>query len=466
MSDVLTVPTHFADLSELADGLVERVDENKVILYGPEPYEDGAVVQFAVLLSDGSPALEGKGRVLASIDGGEDRAPETRYDVVLDSLELDGRAEVVYERILLASAGEGAGDGPPTGPVAVEDLDAEVAGEPTDDAAEAEVAGEPADHTAEAEAQAAPVDEPAPDFEVADDEATMVADAEAVDVDGAPGAEAVPEAGDAAEDEWADVGADADLEDVAAPAEADDAAEEAQAMPVDAAYEPEAEAAEGSGELGSGVEGGLDVAPDAGDTPAEVEARVMDDTQPMADESAERPVDRDAPEAPVEPAPFEVARMGTNGHALTRPSLALSWEPEALPEPEAGPGSEVFTYQVGELPVPSVPPRPDMDPTLRVAPAPRPGAEEAAQAAAAPAAAEWADHGTVEEPPAEPEWADDGGALDEPSAEPVEATDAAAAEPAADEAATAEHDSEPPEDIDDLDELMDVEDDDPAKQWD
>ena len=102
MSQVLTVPTHFTDIGELSDGFLDRVDRDTLILYGPVAYEDGSQIQFAVLLADGTAALEGTGVVRAAVDGGADRVPETRYDVVVEALELDGRYEVVFERLVLA----------------------------------------------------------------------------------------------------------------------------------------------------------------------------------------------------------------------------------------------------------------------------------------------------------------------------------------------------------------------------
>jgi nicotinate-nucleotide--dimethylbenzimidazole phosphoribosyltransferase len=467
MSNVLTVPTHFEDISQLAEGLVERVDENKVILYGPEPFEDGAVIQFAVLLADGSPAFEGQGRVLTSIDGGEERDPATRYDVVIDSLELDGRAEVVLERILLAG-GEGSLAGEETGEVAVpEELAAEAA--PVEEAAvEEPVAEEPVAEEPVAEEAAAA--DAAPDFEVAEDEATMVVDPSASDVedvetaadpaDVAPADEPAPEepAADAgaAADEWDDVGADADFEDVQPPAEAQaDAGADLDAeAPADAVEGVEA-AADGD----PAPEGAAAAAEaEEGDTLADAEARAMDDSASMADTSVERPADRAAPAPPEAPAPFEVARMGTNGSALTRPSLALSWEPQAVPEPEAGPEGEGFRYQVGELPVPPAPVRPDMDPSYRVGPAPHPGAEGGVEQAAyaAPAAAPVAD-----EPPDASEWgmeeAADADAIEAGDAEPLEAEAASATDTP----------SEPPEELGDMDDLVEMqEEDDPGKEWD
>jgi hypothetical protein len=101
MSQVLTVPTNFNDIGELSEGFLDRVEQDTLILYGPVAYEDGSDIEFAVLLADGTPALEGRGRVRAAVDGGADRVPETRYDVVVEALEFDGRYEVVFERLVL-----------------------------------------------------------------------------------------------------------------------------------------------------------------------------------------------------------------------------------------------------------------------------------------------------------------------------------------------------------------------------
>lgn len=101
MSQVLTVPTNFNDLGDLSEGFLDRVERDTLILYGPVAYEDGSEIEFAVLLADGTPALEGRGRVRAAVDGGSDRVPETRYDIVVEALEFDGRYEVVFERLVL-----------------------------------------------------------------------------------------------------------------------------------------------------------------------------------------------------------------------------------------------------------------------------------------------------------------------------------------------------------------------------
>lgn len=62
-----------------------------------------------------------------------------------------------------------------------------------------------------------------------------------------------------------------------------------------------------------------------------------------------------------------------NGRALTRPSYPPAWSPEPAPRRAAAQSSGYFDYQ-GGVPCPTRPPRPELDPTQRVQPAPRPGA--------------------------------------------------------------------------------------------
>ncbi|MEM9192148.1 MAG: hypothetical protein AAGF12_23450 [Myxococcota bacterium] len=76
--DTLTVPTAFADISQLAEGLTGRVEPGKLMLYGPDPFEDGTTIRFALTLIDGSSALEGTGIAVQSVDGGEERPEVAR----------------------------------------------------------------------------------------------------------------------------------------------------------------------------------------------------------------------------------------------------------------------------------------------------------------------------------------------------------------------------------------------------
>ena len=102
MGDLLTFPTDFTDLSQLAEGFVDRVQEDRLILYGPVPYDDGAPIEFVILLLDGSVALEGQGAIRVAADGGDQRTPETRYDLVIEKLSFEGSNEVFFDRLLMA----------------------------------------------------------------------------------------------------------------------------------------------------------------------------------------------------------------------------------------------------------------------------------------------------------------------------------------------------------------------------
>ncbi|MBW1758055.1 MAG: hypothetical protein JRJ80_18070, partial [Deltaproteobacteria bacterium] len=200
MSQVLTVPTHFNDLGELSEGFLDRVEQDTLILYGPVAYEDGSEIEFVVLLADGSPALEGVGRVRAAVDGGADRVPETRYDVVVEALQLDGRSEVVFERLVLAR--QAVSDHPPTddaepptGDIDVAPSDDELSSEPDTvppDEEEPDTVPPTASDAPDTVPPAASDEDDDEEYEYDDEPATVIAavDAEAMMVE----AEAVSEA--------------------------------------------------------------------------------------------------------------------------------------------------------------------------------------------------------------------------------------------------------------------------------
>lgn len=353
-SEVLTVPTAFGDLSELSEGLADRVDEERIILYGPEPFGEGETVGFSVLLMDGTEALTGVGRVAAAVDGGEDRAPETRFDIVFDSLQLDGRSEVVYERIVLARQSLYGAD-PATGEVSLADLEAaeevapvdpEPAEDPdlgaayaVDDVADA-VGAEPED-----DATAAPDDyAPAEDYAVAAEEYAVPADAE---LGGYVAEDAVAEE--------APVGEEEVFASFPPPADEPGVWEEEQAASdeeLDAVFdEPEA-FSEGATMVGS--------------------------VESLRPPTVAAPSGAPAPSLPDAPSGFQL--QAPPGGVLTRPMAPATWWPEAVP---AQPRPSTGHFQYGDtLPTPNAPPRPNLDSSLRVSPAPRPG--DALQPAAPP----------------------------------------------------------------------------------
>lgn len=57
---------------------------------------------------------------------------------------------------------------------------------------------------------------------------------------------------------------------------------------------------------------------------------------------------------------------------LTRPARTMHWQPAPPRRPTPRPASGLFRYGLAGLPRPAHPPRPELDPSLHVAPAPRP----------------------------------------------------------------------------------------------
>ncbi len=332
MTYAISVPTPFNDISELAESFYSRVDEERIMLPNPDAIPEGEWVQFHVTLADGSAALQGQGRCTGSYDNGEERAPEHRFDVVMDSLQLDEMGQIYFERILQVRAAY-AGDEPQTGEVAVpeevaEYTSADFAAEP-----EEEVAAE--EDYADAAAFAA---EPAGDAEAgwgepeAYEEAPVYAEAPLHE--DTPGYEETPayEAVPAAEA----VSFEAPEEELPA----------AEALVEEAPEIADWEEPSGATEIGS-IEEYVDAPVLA--TPGQ--SRIYELPPPAAPDAL--------------PSPHSVPEV------LTRPVLHASWSPEPLPRMDPGPSSGYFQYAVGAgLPQPAEPPRPEMDPSLRVVRAP------------------------------------------------------------------------------------------------
>lgn len=353
MTQALTIPTPFNDVSELTDNFATRVDETQVMLPYGEPVEEGAWLQFTVLLADGSVALEGTGRSTGTHDNGEEYPPEYRYDVVLDSLQFDGMSEVMFERILQARQSQLEGE-PGTGEVDVNQLGA---------LEEAELPVEaPVDLPTEAIAL-----EPSQPFEA---------------VDALPAEEEfAQEAASFGEPEAGELGAEAD-ELGAGQFGADElGADEIGGGELGAAAEVVAEASF-VGELDASEEPVEDWAPpgDFGDA-IPTQAVQLEELAPVAAPA------RVARQAAPRPGPQQRA-LGTlplmhafDEGVLTRPSAAATWSPELTPRPEPAQSSGFFDYE-GGLPRPAAPPHPEMPEEQRVAAAPSPSAPWSAQASA------------------------------------------------------------------------------------
>ncbi|MBW2377240.1 MAG: hypothetical protein JRF55_14865, partial [Deltaproteobacteria bacterium] len=388
MSQVLTVPTHFNDLGELSEGFLDRVEQDTLILYGPVAYEDGSEIEFVVLLADGSPALEGVGRVRAAVDGGADRVPETRYDVVVEALQLDGRSEVVFERLVLArqavSDHPPAHDAePPTGDIDVAPSDDELSSEPDTvppDEEEPDTVPPTASDAPDTVPPAASDEDDDEEYEYDDEPATVIAavDAEAmmVEAEAVSEAEAATEAATVAVSEPAteaasesvpvsepapelEFGEEDDVEVEATMSDASDWDEEAVASD-ELASDEEAAA---SGELAPDEEA---AASEEGEFDSEYAFEHGIAAEPQVGMPVPIPSMAAPPEAP--PAP-PTLRLAEPPDGLTRPSLAQAEESAFTADGEVSDvhTTGLFVYENG-LPIPSRPPLPDLNRPRSAAP--------------------------------------------------------------------------------------------------
>ncbi len=383
MSYAISVPTPFNDISELAENFASRVDDERLMLPHGDVVPEGEWVQFAVTLADGSAALSGLGRCTGSYDNGEEREPEHRFDVVMDSLQFEEMAQIYFERILQVRAAQ-MGEEPQTGEVDLPD-------EPIDAEAEAqEMAYAGSDEVipvAAAEADVAmdvamevPVAAPEDEFggeatqAVSFDELSEAEGAAALADDGldAMMAEPLAEPEEAlAEAVPVDDAVAADAADYA------DAGEYAEAAPAAAADWEEGDATQ-FGDMPEDVSDiAEDVAPDADYQPAPAQAAP----------TLTAPEESNIYDLPPPSAPGQLPSPHANGATLSRRMLQATWSPEPALRPDPSPSSGYFQYAAGGgLPQPPAPPRPALHPTLRVAPAPRPGDAHAAPEAFAEAA--------------------------------------------------------------------------------
>jgi hypothetical protein len=350
MSEMLTVPTAFGDISDLTEGLADRVDGEQIILYGPTPYDEGAELDFSVLLLDGSPALEGRGRVEASVDGGEDRDPSTRFDIILGSLELGGVAEAVFERMLMARSLVGEGADEPVGEDAPVD-------EPMADDAPVD---EPMADDAPVDEDAAAAEEPAVEEPAVEEPEEAVDSSEPAEASADDGWDA----GESAFDDEATV-----VDDTLGFMEREAQAEAAAAAAAGAAAGDESIAsADESAEAPAEEEEAAAAAP-------AVSPAIAIPTELFPADDAFRGAA--PPAAPSDPGGFGVTNDLSGG--LVRPVQQNTWTPVAPERLDPRPSSGLFQYGAS-IPLPSAPPRPDLDPSLVVTRAPHPGGSAAAVA--------------------------------------------------------------------------------------
>ncbi len=353
MTHAISVPTPFNDIAELAESFASRADEERLMLPHHEPIPEGEWVQFVVAFADGSSALAGVGRCTGAYDNGEDRAPEHRFDIVMDSLDLDDMGQVYFERILVVRASQ-MGAEPVTGEVSVDEAygDAGTVQPVVEDAHAVDDLAAPADAAYDPAFAGQPDDEPAMPAEQAYTEQAYAEQAYAEQ----PYAEqpyAEPQA--YAEQAYAEPQAYGEADPYAEP----------QSFAEPAGY--------------------AEPAPSYEESPAESYAAPEDDwvseSTQMGDIASltAQPAERLAApvnaiyELPPPVAPGQLPSPHASVASLTRRRIAASWTPEPALRPDPSPSSGLFQYGDNGLPRPAQAPRPQLDPSLRVVRAPRPG---------------------------------------------------------------------------------------------
>jgi len=342
----------------------DRVDEERLMLYGPGPVDDNSWIRFSVLLMDQSVALAGVGRAVASIDGGDERPEVARFDIVLDNLQFEGSSEVVYERMLVYRS-EAFAEAPATGEVSTEEVDAAEAALVEDEVGLDEVGLEEVEAAEELPSFA--------DGELAEDP-TMVASADEYaehvqataedELAVEDGAEAVEMVADEHEPYAEAPPTDVVMDDAVSAVAEEAVAEEEVAADEIEEYAPASTEAEGFADAHTDdLEGPAD---DWGT--GEVDVSDIDEVDVADVADVEVPPSAAPPAPPSQPPGFVLEPADG---ALTRPSRGATWTPNLALAPDPRHPSGLFPY-AGGLPIPELAPRPDLDPSYHIRPAPRP----------------------------------------------------------------------------------------------
>jgi len=306
--DILSVATPFPDVATLAQGYINRVDGERLLVPLEVAVDEGAGVRFVIYLGDGTAAFAGAGRCVQVSDQGTNVPPSARYETLVDSLELDDRSRPVYDYIVaVRAAAYGQTD-------EAQDADAHVE----------EVPG--------AELEAAPIEVDAGmDVELASLHPVAAA----------------PLSEPAAAVDDADFGYDAEP---AAEAELAVEADALEALP-ESLSEEDAEAAHAYASLHPAA--------------PEPESLHVPSVRPASIPTSAIPESFRPEMASFIPPPLPTG-------ILQRPARALHWQPAPPRRPTPLPQTGLFRYSGPGLPKPAAAPRPDLDPAQLVQRAPRP----------------------------------------------------------------------------------------------
>jgi hypothetical protein len=166
--DIISIATSYGDVAELAQGYLNRVDGERILLPLPTPCPEGSGVRYVVHLADGTPAFAGAGRCAQVSDQGDTVAPEHRFETLIDSLQFDERSQPVYDYMVAIRNQAYAQGAPEEAAAQVEDEDVAMVEEGEAVAEVAEVAADAFDDEPTAYAGAPSATETLDDLQPAD----------------------------------------------------------------------------------------------------------------------------------------------------------------------------------------------------------------------------------------------------------------------------------------------------------
>ncbi len=102
MTQAIIVETSYRDAGEFIEGFQSQVDDEHLVLPASIMVPEGEWVEFHVALADQSPIFEGLGRCAGVLDNGDDVEESHRYELMLDSLQLKGVSQVLFDELLRA----------------------------------------------------------------------------------------------------------------------------------------------------------------------------------------------------------------------------------------------------------------------------------------------------------------------------------------------------------------------------
>jgi len=106
MTQAIVIETPFRDAQEFIEGFRSHIADEYLVLPASMAIEQGEWVQFHVALADQTPIFEGFGRCSNVVDNGDEVEESQRYYLMLDSLQLEGVSQDMFDEIMRARSAD------------------------------------------------------------------------------------------------------------------------------------------------------------------------------------------------------------------------------------------------------------------------------------------------------------------------------------------------------------------------